>query len=147
MHCRPTWPIWRRALLAVGQATAAAKANHAVSARTLQDLTGLAPPLLATQAASLIATLRLADRVPLPFNLVVSNVPGTKDTLTCGDRRIMALYPLPALGNGVGLNITVQGYRDRLHVGIVTCPDIGSDPWELPRSITEACHELIRPGA
>lgn len=133
-------------LLAVRQATAAAKANHAISARTLQDLAGLAPPLLATQAASLIASLRLTDRVRLPFNLIVSNVPGTKNTLSCGGRRIMTLYPLPALGNGVGLNITVQGYRDRLHIGIVTCPDIGSDPWVLLRSMTEAYHQLIRLG-
>ena len=102
-------------LLAVRQATAAAKANHAISARRLQDLAGLAPPLLATQAASLIASLRLADRVRLPFNLIVSNVPGTKDTLSCGGRRIMALYPLPALGNGVGLNITVNNYGPTAH--------------------------------
>lgn len=112
-------------------ATAVARDHGAVSAQTLQDVTAFAPPLLATRAAGLIASVRLADRVRLPFNLVVSNVPGTRETLRCGDHRIMSLHPLPALGDGVGLNVTVQGYRNRLHVGAVTCPDTGPGPDRL----------------
>jgi WS/DGAT/MGAT family acyltransferase len=108
--------------------TAVARRHGAMSAQTLQDLTAFAPPLLATRAAGLIASVRLANRVRLPFNLVVSNVPGTPATLRCGRHRILTLYPLPALGDGVGLNVTVQGYRNRLHVGVVTCPDVAPRP-------------------
>lgn len=107
------------------------------SAQTLQDVTAFAPPLLATRAAGLIASVRLADRVRLPFNLVVSNVPGTRETLRCGVHRILSLYPLPALSNGMGLNITAQGYRNRLHVGAVTCPDTAPPPDRLIALLTD----------
>jgi len=66
--------------------------------------------------------LRLADRVRLPVNLVVSNVPGPVEALFLAGRELLERYPVPTTSEGLGLSITVQGYRGVLQYGVVSAP-------------------------
>jgi diacylglycerol O-acyltransferase / wax synthase len=59
--------------------------------------------------------------VNLPFNLVISNVPGARRPLYLGGAELVEYYPLSTVVDGQGLNITVQSYQDRLHFGLVSC--------------------------
>jgi WS/DGAT/MGAT family acyltransferase len=133
-------------LTSVRETTAVAKAHRAIGADTLQDVASFAPPALATRAVRVVAAARLADRVRLPFNVLVSNVPGTREVLHLHGQPIEGLYPLPALSDGLGLNITIQGYRGRLHVGVVTCPALIPDPWEVLDLLVAAHDELVEQG-
>ncbi len=82
------------------------------------DVTAFAMPALAGQAARLSARLRLVERMHA-FNLIISNVPGPNIPLYYAGARCLAYYPLSAVTDGQGLNITVMSYEGQLHAGLV----------------------------
>ena len=89
----------------------AAKEQHgALPADLLADVTQFAMPALAGQAARLAARLRLVEWLS-PFNLIISNVPGPNIPLYYAGARLLAYYPLSAIADGQGLNITVMSLR------------------------------------
>ena len=106
-------------LRAAHEAMRGAKEQHgALPADLLGDVTQFAMPALAGQAARLSARLRLLERVN-PFNLIISNVPGPNVPLYYGGARLLAYYPLSAIVDGQGLNITVMSYGGQLHFGLI----------------------------
>ena len=116
-------------LRAVHEAMRVAKEQfNAMPADLLTDIAQFSMPALANQASRLAHRLRLLERIP-PFNLFISNVPGpTVDLYMCG-ARLEAVYPLSAIADGQGLNITVLGSRGKLNFGILAdrelVPDVG----------------------
>ena len=62
-----------------------------------------------------------------PFNLFVSNVPGPNVPLYYAGAELLAYYPVSALFDGQGLNITVMSYRGNLFFGLVACPKLVPD--------------------
>ncbi|HEY5334754.1 MAG TPA: wax ester/triacylglycerol synthase family O-acyltransferase [Mycobacteriales bacterium] len=118
-------PLERLRLVAT--ATRAAKEQHgALPADLLSDITQFAMPALAGQAARLAARLRLVERIN-PFNLIISNVPGPSVPLYYAGAEMLAYYPLSAIADGQGLNITVMSYRDNLHFGLIACRELVPD--------------------
>ena len=112
---------------AMHEAMRAAKDQHgAISASLLADVSQFAMPALANQAWRLSARLRLFERVN-PFNLIVSNVPGPRVPLYLAGAEVLAYYPVSALVDGQGLNITVMSYRDNLYFGLIACPALVPD--------------------
>jgi diacylglycerol O-acyltransferase len=109
-------------LAAMHEAMRSVKDQHgAIPAGLLADVTQFAMPALANQAWRLSAKLRLMERVN-PFNLFVSNVPGPNVPLYYAGAELLAYYPVSALFDGQGLNITVMSYRGNLYFGLVSCP-------------------------
>ena len=109
------------------EAMAAAKDQHgALPADLLSDVTQFAAPALAGQAARLAARLRLVEWLS-PFNLIVSNVPGPSVPLYYGGARLMAYYPLSAIADGQGLNVTVMSYDDGMHFGLIADRELVPD--------------------
>lgn len=114
-------------LAAMHEAMRAAKDQHgAVPASLLADVSQFAMPALANQAWRLSAKLRLFERVS-PFNLFVSNVPGPNVPLYFAGAELLAYYPVSAVVDGQGLNITVMSYRDNLYFGLVACRQLVPD--------------------
>ncbi len=106
---------------AMHEAMRDAKEQHdAIPASLLGDVTQFALPALANQAWRLSAGLRLMERVN-PFNLFISNVPGPNVTLYFAGAKVLAYYPVSALVDGQGLNITVMSYCGSLYFGLVAC--------------------------
>ena len=114
-------------LTAMHEAMRAAKDQHgAIPAGLLADVSQFAMPALANQAWRLSAKLRLFERVS-PFNLFISNVPGPNVILYLAGAELLAYYPVSAVADGQGLNITVMSYRDTLYFGLVACRQLVPD--------------------
>jgi diacylglycerol O-acyltransferase len=132
----------RRQLEYTAERMQVAKRSNAVPADLLQDVTRFAAPALAARAARVATRTRWADRFRLPFNCVISNVPGPPIPLYYAGARIKALYPVSAIHDGIGLNITVMSYEDRVGVGIVGCRGLVPDLWDLMEHVHTALDEL-----
>ena len=99
--------------------TQVAKENHAaVPGELVSSATHFAPPAVLGRAMRAVFDYGIFRRVRA-FNTVVSNVPGPNITAYLGGATVEAMYPLSIVTDGLGLNITVQGYRGQLNVGIV----------------------------
>jgi len=84
----------------------------------------------------------LADRLPMPMNVTISNVPGPPMPLYCAGAKVTALHPVSIAAHGAALNITVQSYMDALNFGLTAdrraVPDVG----RLGDYLVEATDEL-----
>jgi WS/DGAT/MGAT family acyltransferase len=117
----------RDRLRVVHQAMRAAKEQHdGLPANLLADVTQFAMPALAGQAARMAARLRLVERASL-FNLIISNVPGPNVPLYYAGAELLAYYPLSAITDGQGLNITAMSYRNTLFFGVIACRELVPD--------------------
>ena len=125
-------PDPRRRLEAMHGEMAIAKSEHgALPANLLQDFAQFTPPSVLGTASRVAARARLMDRVSLPFNVVISNVPGPQFPLYCGGARMEGIYPLSTILDGVGLNMTLMSYNGKLDFGLVADRDMIPDIWLL----------------
>ena len=70
-------------------------------------------------AARAVARTKIADLVNVPFNVTISNIPGPNFPLYGAGARLVGEYPVSAIADGIGLNITVMSYMGDLDFGIV----------------------------
>ena len=132
----------------VQQSMTAAKQNHAaIPAEALMDFTQFAPPAIAARAMRMASRLRIADRMNPPFNLVISNVPGPAVPLFMAGAELKHFYPVSALADGQGLNMTVQSYNGNLDFGFIACRELVPDVWLLTDLLHAAMKELLAVGA
>jgi WS/DGAT/MGAT family acyltransferase len=128
----------------VQQSMNAAKENFAaIPAEALQDFTQFAPPAVAARAMRMYSRLRIADRMNPPFNLVISNVPGPSAPLYSAGAQLQHFYPVSALIDGQGLNMTVQSYNGNLDFGFIACRELVPDLWMMVDLLHESMQELI----
>ena len=83
-----------------------------------------------------------AHRFPLPFNVVVSNVPGPRESLYLNGAELEAIYPVSALFERQSLNITLVSSGDQLNVGMVGCERALPDLPDLVPQLEDAYDEL-----
>jgi WS/DGAT/MGAT family acyltransferase len=134
-------PEPRRRLERSHEALMSAKARHqAVPASLLTDSAAFIPPAVAALAAR--STIELLSRTRPPLNLVISNVPGPREHLFCAGAKLEALFPVSAILDGVGLNITVMSYLDHMDFGVVADRDRVDDTWALMHGTERALEEL-----
>ena len=81
------------------------------------------------------------------MNLIVSNVPGPREPLFYDDIRMDDFFSVGPLLQGVGLNVTVWSYTDRLNFGLLSCRDAVPDLWPLAEQIQVAFEELRKAAA
>lgn len=115
----------------------------AIPADTLQDFTQFAPPAIAARAMRMYSRLRIADRAAPPFNLIISNVPGPNTPLYSAGAQLEHFYPISALTDGQGLNMTVQSYNGNLDFGFVACRELVADLWSMTRMLQSSMAELL----
>jgi WS/DGAT/MGAT family acyltransferase len=134
----------RERLEFVHSAMAHAKSTPTYPSTLMSDLAAVAGPTvtqLLTQAAAIV---RLADRVQLPFNLMVSNVPAPAREFIVGrGARVVGSFPFPPLSDGMGLTVCAQGYPGALDIGVGSCPDLLPDPWRVRDLLAQAHEDLI----
>ena len=127
----------------VHRATVAAKAfTGAVGSTAIANLADVTPPAALSTVMWLTRTLGLSSVQPTLLNLVVSNVMGPPIPLYLAGAQVDAIYPLGPLLPGAGMNITVLSNLDRLDVGVMACPDLVDDVWELVERLPAALDEL-----
>jgi WS/DGAT/MGAT family acyltransferase len=143
-------PIER--LMAIHAETRRAKAEHGragadVFRKFTDVLTQVTLPWLLTHAMELYASGHVADRLPFPWNLVISNLPGPTAPLYCGGARLLRVYPLGPVQQGSGLNLTVLSTLDRLCFGALACKEMVPDVEDLATGFVAATEELKRRAA
>lgn len=91
---------------------------------------------------TLKAVSGIRGRLPITFNLCISNVPGPDEPLYFRGSRIEATYPVSIPTHGMALNITVQSYAGTLNFGFVGCRDTLPHLQRLAVFTGEALDEL-----
>lgn len=124
--------------------TGAKQVHEDIGGNTLEEWAELAAPAMLARGARLYGQLRLADRHPPVYNLVVSNVPGPQFPLYMGGSRLVDLYPMGPVFDGAGLNFTAMSYRDQVDIGFMACRESVPDLWRLAAEIPEALAELVK---
>jgi diacylglycerol O-acyltransferase / wax synthase len=134
-------PDARRRVMRCHELMESAKGRHnALPANLLTDATSFIPPAVTALAAR--TTVGILGRTRPPINLVISNVPGPREPLYCAGAQLLANYPVSAVLDGVGLNITVLSYRDHIDFGIIGDREQVDDTWSLVDGAQRALHEL-----
>ena len=94
-----------------------------------QDFAFVGAPILLQLVMLVYGRSGLADRLPMPMNVTISNVPGPPMPLYCAGAKVTALHPVSIPAHGAALNITVQSYMDALNFGLTAdrraVPDVG----------------------
>lgn len=130
-------------LRAISEANSVAKQHSsAIGATLLQDWTQFAAPAVFGVAMRAYAASRLSGAKPV-HNLVISNVPGPQVPLYFLGCEVQAMYPLGPIFHGSGLNITVMSLTGKLAVGIVSCPELLPDLWDMTDDFAVALDELL----
>jgi WS/DGAT/MGAT family acyltransferase len=134
-------------LMVIHANTRRAKAEHGeirgdVFQKFTDVVTNLMAPWLLTHAVGLYSSSHLADRLPILWNLVISNVPGPAAPLYCGGGRALRIYPLGPVQQGSGLNLTVLSTLDRLCFGAMACKELVPDVEDIATGFVHGVEEL-----
>lgn len=130
-------------LRAIAAANSVAKQHSsAIGATLLQDWSQFAAPAVFGIAMRVYASTRLTESRPV-HNLVISNVPGPPMPLYFLGSEVKAMYPLGPIFHGSALNITVMSLNGKLDVGLISCPELLPDLWELADDFAVGLEELL----
>ena len=134
-------PVQR--LNAIAEANSIAKQHSsAIGATLLQDWSQFAAPAVFGVAMRMYTASGLTAVKPV-YNLIVSNVPGPQVPLYLLGCEVKAMYPLGPIMHGSGLNITVMSLTGKLDVGMVSCPKLLPDLWDMADDFAVALDELL----
>jgi len=136
-------PVERFTTIAAGTRLAKDQAR-VLSEELIQGWAQLAFPALSSRIARLAGNLRLFDHLPPLFNVLVSNVAGPDFALWCAGARLVALYPVGPIIEGVGLNVTVASYEATLYVGILGCRELVPEVAHFGELLTDSFTELVK---
>jgi WS/DGAT/MGAT family acyltransferase len=119
--------------------TAAKDHTAAMGPTLLHDWTQFGGPTMFGTA------MRILPRIPHSpvFNLILSNVSGPRDQLYFLGCQVDAMYPLGPILRGAGLNITVMSLNGELGIGIIACPDLVPELWNIADAFPDALKELL----
>ena len=114
-----------------------------VSARKgveLRRLLGLGIQPAAMSYASRLApqVVRHAGKVGNIAHVMTANVPGPRTRRWAGDVEVADFYSLAVLVPPIGLNMTAYSYAGKLNIGLLTAPEVHSEPARLLERIDES---------
>jgi WS/DGAT/MGAT family acyltransferase len=99
--------------------------------------------LAATSSIALGQLTRMDSLVPPMFSLVISNVPGPKDSRYLDGARLEAIYPISLLMRGGALNITVTSLDGVLNFGFVGARDALPHLQRMSVHLDDAMEQLL----
>jgi WS/DGAT/MGAT family acyltransferase len=117
--------------------------NRLLGPELFQEWVEYTPPALYGWVVRQWARWRFADHLRPPVNVIVSSVPGPRQRLSWSEGRLDALHSVGPLIEGVGVNVTVWSYGDRLEVSLLVCPDLVPDAHEIAAGIEAAMQQLL----
>jgi len=134
-----------RRLGAIHESTRESKAYaKAIGARTLTDSTRVVPFSLASAGARLYSRMRIAHYHRPPFNLVVTNVPGPSSQLFLGGARLLNLFGMAPVIDGLGLILVVTSYSSHLTISATAAKNLVPDIDNLLAGLRSSYRELSR---
>lgn len=124
-------------------------ASHAMKAQMAQlkslmptDFPSLGIPWLMQAGALLYGRAKVAEKLPVIANVVISNVPGPQVPLYLAGARMLTNYPASIAVHGLALNVTVQTYDQSLDIGLMACGEALPGTAELAAYIETAFMEF-----
>jgi WS/DGAT/MGAT family acyltransferase len=106
-------------LRAIHESAVEAKAGAAkVKAMMPEDLPSLGLPWLLGGLARLMARSEIVGRLPLPTNVIISNVAGPPQAIFVAGAKALTYTPVSIPYHGCALNVTVYSYDGRLFFGL-----------------------------
>jgi diacylglycerol O-acyltransferase / wax synthase len=130
-------------LQAVHEGTVQSKAlTKAVGARLMTDYSQFIPSSLAGLAARLYTRFGLANSVNPFFNTVVSNVPGPQQPLYFCGARLVTMYGMGPIGDGMGLIQGVFSYCGQITIAATSCRKQMPDPAFYSQCLQDSFDEL-----
>lgn len=130
-------------LRTIAATTAHAKRiNARLGSSILADWSQFTPPRPFAAAVRAYSRLNAASWHPAAFSAIVSNVPGPREPATVGGARLADLFSVGPLVDGIGLNVTVWSYVDRMNFSLLACPDLLPDVHLLASYLPGALSEL-----
>jgi diacylglycerol O-acyltransferase len=73
----------------------------------------------------------------------VSSVRGPDFSLFCAGSRVVELYPVGPMAEGIGVNVTVFSYLDRVQFGLFACRKLLPELDAVALFIDDALGELV----
>lgn len=106
------------------------------------DFPSLGIPWLMQAGAMLYGRARVAERLPVIANVVISNVPGPQVPLYLAGAKMLTNYPTSIAVHGLALNVTVQTYNQSLDIGLMACGEALPETAELAAYVEAAFMEF-----
>ncbi len=131
-------------LHAAREASREARRRHEAFGDPLGGWPDLLSPALLSGLSRAYDALGLAERHPPVHNVVISNVPGPEQPLTCAGARVAACHPLGPIYDGWALNLTVLSYAGSIGIGAIACPEAVPDLERIPRAFEASVAQLVR---
>jgi WS/DGAT/MGAT family acyltransferase len=116
--------------------------TRAVGARLLTDATQFIPGSLAELAARTYSRFGLANRIDPFFNTVITNVPGPQVDLFWNRARLVAMYGLGPVMDGMGIIHVVYSYCGELTITATACRGMMPDPGFYADCLQKSFDEL-----
>jgi diacylglycerol O-acyltransferase / wax synthase len=108
------------------------------------DIPTFGTPMLLQLLAVYMGRSQLANSVPPPMNVVVSNVFFSRAPIYIAGAQIEHVYPMSIPVHGQALNITVHGYVDGLDFGLMAAANVIPDVTRLTGLLTAELDDLER---
>jgi WS/DGAT/MGAT family acyltransferase len=108
------------------------------------DIPTFGTPMLLQLLAVFYGRSGLANSVPPPMNVVVSNIYFSRTPIYIAGAEIEHVYPMSIPVHGQALNITVNGYVDGLDFGLMAAANVVPDVERLATMLTDELDELER---
>ena len=105
------------------------------------DVPTFGTPMMLQLLAVFLGRSQLANTVPPPMNVVVSNVFFSRKPFYVAGAQIEHVYPMSIPVHGQALNITVHGYVDGLDFGFIAGANVVPDVDHIAQMLPE---ELVR---
>ncbi|MEM6494896.1 MAG: wax ester/triacylglycerol synthase family O-acyltransferase [Pseudomonadota bacterium] len=118
--------------------------TNAIGARTMTEVSKVNPLLYMALGAQLFSRVSVAHRLAMPFNTVVTNVPGPPIPIYSSGARMESMaLSLICLTDGLGLAHVVQSYVDEAIISFTACRDILPDPEFYSQCLQDSFDELL----
>jgi WS/DGAT/MGAT family acyltransferase len=117
---------------------------QALGANTLTDSTQVLPFSLASAAARVYSRMKVAHYHRPPFNLVITNVPGPRSELFLAGSRMLNVFGMAPVIDGLGLIIVITSYAGHLTISVNAARNLLPDPDNLLAGLRSSYRELSR---
>ncbi len=139
----------RRQLRYVHRKMSAAKEELVVAQMDIGGWAQAVPPFMFGFVRRIIGALRSKGFLRPAINLIVSNVRGPSNTLRLGEHELQSIFSVGPLLAGVGLNVTVWSYTDRLEIALLATPEgmpeLGSLASDFEPALADLEENLAQP--